>query len=177
MAMINNDKRKQFLDTLDNLGITVAEAFSFLPLDDSLREICRLKPEDLDEYTKLLKDLTNTHDRRRNCSDNEKGKALENIVKFLLNNSGGIFEVKSNLHTSTNEIDDLVILNKKGKSFAKSSLIDFKGDYFICECKNYKALYGLLPEYVTDVKRRRQTVITLLRFIKFIKFCRGDIYY
>lgn len=136
-ALQEEAKRKKLLEILAKENLSVLEVFSLLPVEESLKDICKLTPEDRVIYSQLFQELKRIHDKRRNCTDQEKGKVLENIVKFVLAKSGGLFEVKSNLHTSTNEIDDLVILNKKGARLVEQGLMDFKGPYFICECKNY----------------------------------------
>ena len=66
-----------------------------------------------------------------------KGKSLEELVTFLLRVSGNIFEVKQNLRTSTNEIDQIFQLKPIGKFLLANGFIDKRYELFLGECKNY----------------------------------------
>lgn len=68
-------------------------------------------------------------------SANAKGKALEDIVAYIIGKSV-VFEVYQNVRTSSNEIDLLVRLNQRGKVFKAQGLLNFE-DKFLAECKNY----------------------------------------
>jgi hypothetical protein len=116
------------------------------------REITRLDEEEMVEYKRLLKHLEQIHDKTKTDSDKKKktkatdkqddeyntyeiGKALENLVSYLLEKSG-IFEIYENIRSSTNEIDQLLMLNFRGKMLKE--FIDLPVDQFLSECKNYQ---------------------------------------
>lgn len=102
-------------------------------LSKHLESATRFTPENLSKYNELLIDFKKSKDN----SDSSKGKKLENLVRFIFENID-IFEVCPNIYTSTNEIDHLVTLSDLGKLLANDKLFDIKGDYILCECKNYK---------------------------------------
>lgn len=105
--------------------------------------ICKLDKNKKEHYQNLLnkfKDLhekTNTQKKIPNLH-NLKGKALEELVRYLFEISGGIFKVKHNLLTNTNEIDDVITLTPMGKTLLSSSLINKHLELFLGECKNYQ---------------------------------------
>ena len=100
-------------------------------------KICELNDEQLTEYQILLDDF-----KKINSSDkattNQKGDSLEKLVRYLLEISGDLFELRPNLHTGTNEIDIFVTLKAKGKFLHSSGIINKRFDRFLVECKNYK---------------------------------------
>lgn len=128
--MIKNiDIKLSLLNILDEIG----SEFTY-------EKICKMDLKQKTEYEELLKIFKNLHNNKSNNSENlqnEKGKALENLVSYLLNISGGIFNIDRNLRTSTNEIDQLVCLNSKGNILLSHKLIPYKLENFLCECKNY----------------------------------------
>ncbi|MTK20815.1 acetylglutamate semialdehyde dehydrogenase [Turicibacter sanguinis] len=89
-------------------------------------------PENLKKYNELLKEFEESNESK----DSSKGKKLENLVRFIFDNID-VFEVYSNIYTSTNEIDHLVALSEFGQILARDGLFDIKGNYLLCECKNY----------------------------------------
>ncbi len=105
--------------------------------------ICKWNETQKAEYKRLLDEferLNKTCIKEAETPDNlnyQKGLALEKLVRYLLGISGGIFETRCNLHTSTNEIDELVTLTPKGKVLLKHGLINKHLDIFLGECKNY----------------------------------------
>jgi len=108
--------------------------------ENIFKEITRLSEPEKIQYDNLLMKLIDVNDKRKDYSDNEKGKALEEIVAFLFDKSS-VFKVHSNIRTSTNEIDHLVTFNQKGKKFR--DYIRITGEYFLSECKNYKTKIGV----------------------------------
>lgn len=90
--------------------------------------------ENLEKYNELLLEF----EKSKNSAESCKGKKLEKLVQFIFENID-IFEVCPNIYTSTNEIDHLVTLSNLGKLLASDKLFDIKGDYILCECKNYKS--------------------------------------
>lgn len=106
------------------------------------QKICQLSNKQENTYQELLTEFKALHElvEDENAPSNlhnQKGEALEKLVSYLLNISGGIFIVDRNLRTSTNEIDQVVSLNEKGKVLAGHNLIDIKLNSFLGECKNY----------------------------------------
>lgn len=102
-------------------------------------ELTRFDADEKLQYAKLLENLISVNSNNE-ISRNEKGKALEDIVSFLLVKTN-IFKVQKNLHTGTNEIDQIVELGFIGKEF--KSQIDILGDVFLGECKNYNKSVGV----------------------------------
>ena len=66
-----------------------------------------------------------------------KGRSLEDLASYLLKISGGLFIVKQNLRTSTNEIDQVFIPTTKAKILIANGIISKHYDLFLGECKNY----------------------------------------
>ena len=66
-----------------------------------------------------------------------KGKSLEELASYLLEISGNLFEVKQNLRTTTNEIDQVFIPKPKAKLLIANGIINKKYELFLGECKNY----------------------------------------
>lgn len=106
------------------------------------KEITRLDENEQVEYQKKLNALTDIHNQSANTDTKKKGEVLEDIVGFLLKKSS-VFEVHQNLRNSTNEIDQLLILNAKGKVFRKEGILDLPGEHFLSECKNYQGKIGV----------------------------------
>lgn len=113
-----------------------------VPFKYRYEKICELSIEQKNTYQELLTTFKTLHELEddENTSSNLhnlKGEALEKLVSYLLNISGGIFVVDRNLRTSTNEIDQVVSLNEKGRVLLGHNLINSKLDNFLGECKNY----------------------------------------
>lgn len=106
------------------------------------KEITRLSAEEKDAYMEMLSHLKEVNKNRKSYSNKIIGKALEDIVSFILKKSS-VFEVKENIHTSSNEVDQLVLLNSTGKAFRNDGYLDVRGDYFLSECKNYEQKIGV----------------------------------
>lgn len=104
--------------------------------DEKINDVAQVLTFTLDEqkeYITLLETFKTTNSS--GSSTGEKGKALEEIVQFVLHKSA-VFEIFSNVRTSSNEIDILARLNTKGRYFKGQGLLDFH-DSFLSECKNY----------------------------------------
>ncbi|MBP2257496.1 acetylglutamate semialdehyde dehydrogenase [Virgibacillus alimentarius] len=106
------------------------------------KEITRLDEKEMSQYKEYLARFNETHDESNNFSTVEKGKSLESLVGFLLARSA-VFEVHQNLRNSTNEIDQLLILNSKGNYFKNEGLLNLPGEHFLSECKNYQGKIGV----------------------------------
>ena len=109
----------------------------FHSIADKLKyeKICEFSIEEKEEYNRLLNRLIETNSS--NFSTKEKGDALEDIARFVLN-SGRIFDIYKDLRTTTNELDQLVKANNAGKLLFSHNLIDSRLNTFIGECKNYQ---------------------------------------
>ncbi|MCD2370828.1 acetylglutamate semialdehyde dehydrogenase [Bacillus sp. BS3(2021)] len=125
-------------------GFTAKEFL--LKVFDTNEEIFRTMTEFTDEekdiYNKKLERLKYLHKSNRKVSTKEKGNALEELVVYLFNKSA-VFEVLENIHTSTNEIDQIITLNSKGRFFREQGILDLKFDTFLAECKNYNKKIGV----------------------------------
>jgi hypothetical protein len=97
-------------------------------------KLTRLSVDQKSQYLTLLNHLKHVNDNRINFTTVQIGKALEDVVSSILNTSV-VFEVFRNIHTSTNEIDQLITLSFEGREFRKH--INIQGEHFISECKNY----------------------------------------
>lgn len=120
---------------------TLEEAFSLIcSQGDNLLHTIKLSDDKLSEYNNLLSYFKQTNSS--DSSTSEKGKSLENLVSFLFEHSS-IFNIHENLRTSSNELDLVLHLNKKGQLFEKFGWI--KNDYarIIGECKNYQGKVGV----------------------------------
>ncbi|TQQ85328.1 hypothetical protein EXD82_02745 [Peptacetobacter hominis] len=131
--MISKEDRETF--NILNLLNSVSEQLSY-------EKICELSNEQISKYKELLEKfkMINNVDFNKSELDNvhiEKGKALENLVSYLMKISGDIFYVDRNLRTSTNEIDQIFSLKTKGKILLSYHLINDKLENFLGECKNY----------------------------------------
>jgi hypothetical protein len=120
--------------------------------EEFLTDFTSIKGERLVEYKDLLDCLENIsklkskdpHDR--GLITKAKGEALENIVNFIIKNTS-ILQVYENVPTSTNEIDQVITLNHKGKRVREISGISYdtlglEGECFLGECKNYNKSVG-----------------------------------
>lgn len=130
--MIKEEDITKALDVLSSINTELR--FSKICEIDQLH--MNMYKELLEEFERLNKIPANSKIAPKNLH-NLKGKALEELVRFLLEISGNIFTVYSNLRTSTNEIDDLISLTPKGKTLLSRNLINKQLDNCICECKNY----------------------------------------
>lgn len=115
--------------------LKLTELMELLGEQFSYAEICRLSEEQKNHYRALLEVF-----RRVNSSTSttgEKGTALEELVAYLLYISGDLFSVVKNAKTGTNEIDEIIELNSKGRPLCKCGLIPDRLSFFLGECKNY----------------------------------------
>lgn len=132
---MTNVSDREILKALDILA-SVDESYR-------LEQMCKINNAQEIEYKRLLDEFDRLHKISSKSPGtpsnlhNLKGNALEDLVNYLFIISGGIFEVDRNLHTSTNEIDDLITLTPKGKTLLSRNLINNRLDTFLGECKNY----------------------------------------
>jgi len=122
-------------------NISLLELLEMLSDQLTYNEICKLDEEQRQQYASLLDRFQQVN----NCgaTPKEKGDALEELVAFLLNASGGIFKVSKNVRTSTNEIDEIIELKGNGKILGALHLIPARLTEFLGECKNYGGTIGV----------------------------------
>lgn len=98
------------------------------------------------QFSKLLEELKKPFDKNQTTTK-EKGNRLENLVSFIINNSY-FFKVFKNVHTATNEIDEVVVFTDEGKQALQKfnlcrDLIPIDSEIFLGECKNYASPLGV----------------------------------
>lgn len=104
------------------------------------KELTTWEEKDKIEYLKLLEELEKPFNKDMETTTS-KGNRLENIVSFIIEKSF-FFEIYKNVHTATNEIDEVIVLSQKGKQALDKlnisrDLLEIQEDIFIGECKNY----------------------------------------
>lgn len=119
------DLKDYFIEVLDGEINKIGSVFKF-------------NERELNEYKELLEKFKETNGS--DASTAEKGTSLENLVTFIIERSV-VFEVYRNVQTSSNEIDVLVRLNKRGQVLKANGLVNFQ-DNFLAECKNYNKTVG-----------------------------------
>lgn len=98
--------------------------------------------DDKAEFGELLGKLKKPFDRDKETTK-DIGDRLEKLVEFIIQKTY-FFEIFRNVHTETNEIDEVIMLSDRGKQAIQSfdlsrNLIPIDQDLFLGECKNYKA--------------------------------------
>lgn len=128
---------------MNKLGLNPEEYFALLDQEEEMyKELSRINDSAMEEYKVLLKKFVDVNSKtvsaekseRKEFNTTHKGKALEELVVFLLEKTG-LFKVYKNIRNTTNEIDQLLELSFRGKHFNK--YLPFSGDIFLSECKNY----------------------------------------
>ncbi len=113
---------------------------------DIFHELTSWTDTDKKEYSLLLKELKRPFDNGGE-SAKEKGERLENLVAFIIKKSY-FFEIYRNVHTGTNEIDEVITLSAAGKQALyfyniSRDLLEIDLDIALGECKNYDAPIGV----------------------------------
>lgn len=98
--------------------------------------------KDKQEYSILLDELKKPFDKNIETTKS-KGDRLENLVSFIIKKSY-FFDIYRNVHTGTNEIDEVITLSAAGKQALdryniSRNLLEIDTDIFIGECKNYNS--------------------------------------
>lgn len=98
--------------------------------------------EQKNDFKKLLNDL-----KIPGSTTKETGDKLERVVEFIIKNSF-FFEIFKNVHTETNEIDEVIRFTDNGKIALEKlkiprNLIPISADLFLGECKNYSSKLGV----------------------------------
>ena len=109
---------------------------------DVFHELSNWSDEDRREYALLLEELKRPFDKK-NESTKSKGDRLENLVSFIIKKSY-FFDLYRNVHTGTNEIDEIITLSCAGKQALamydiSRELLEIDSDISIGECKNYNS--------------------------------------
>lgn len=113
---------------------------------DKFDGFIRWTDDDKREFKVLLENLKKPYDKSIETAKS-KGDRLEDLVEFIIRKSY-FFEIFKNVHTETNEIDEVIVLSNRGKQALKSfnlsrSLIPVDTDIFLGECKNYISNLGV----------------------------------
>lgn len=127
-----------------NNGFASKEYFLnlFEEVESGYQELTRFNEVEKLEYKILIDRLKEVNSNRDEFISTEIGDALENVVNFIFEKSS-VFTVVQNIRTSSNEIDQLVILNEKGRYFKKQGYLRIEGNYIVSECKNYDSKIGV----------------------------------
>ena len=93
--------------------------------------------KDRAEFRILLNELKKPFDRDKETTK-EKGDRLEKLVEFIIQKTY-FFEIYKNVHTETNEIDEVITLSDRGRQAIQSfglsrDLIPIKQDLFLQVC-------------------------------------------
>lgn len=116
------------IDQLMNLLKTVGSETAY-------KKICEFSDEEKQKYNELLDRFKYTNSS--NCTNQEKGTALEELATFTIESSH-IFEIYKNIRTSTNELDQLVKISDSQRILTSLKIVDERLFNFIGECKNYQ---------------------------------------
>lgn len=105
-------------------------------------ELTSWSDDDKKEYSLLLSELKKPFNKEIETTKS-KGDRLENLVSFIIKKTF-FFEIYENIHTGTNEIDEIITLSSKGKQaifqFSLSKdLLEINSDIILGECKNYSS--------------------------------------
>ena len=124
----------------------IEEIVTFFDSDECIEafhDIGKLKSEYKDKFVDLynrcneINGKTTYKGLSREETTRLKGQCLEKLLKATFEYTGKYFETYENLGTSTNEIDLLLRLTKRGKMLCPKVINEYYRT-FICECKNYK---------------------------------------
>lgn len=110
------------------------------------RELTSWSETDKQEFSVLLDNLKRPFDKDSETTK-EKGDRLEKLVSFLIRKSY-FFEVYQNVHTGTNEIDEVIILSETGRQALHTfhisrDILEINTDIALGECKNYNSTLGV----------------------------------
>lgn len=113
---------------------------------DKFEKFIQWGEADKKEFRALLDELKKPFDKNKETTKG-KGDRLENLVEFIIRKTY-FFEIYKNVHTETNEIDEVIVLSDRGKQAIQSfnlarDLIPISQDLFLGECKNYESNLGV----------------------------------
>ncbi|CUP60191.1 Uncharacterised protein [Turicibacter sanguinis] len=141
---------------IESKGVTLREYYAQQGIEKIKRynELIQWTEDEFLEYERIYGELKEINDKGVKSKTNphgvtakEKGDALEKLVKFLFDKSL-FFEIHANIHTDTNEIDQVVVFSDVGKQILQDAelhrgIIPIPTDMFVCECKNYRNKVGV----------------------------------
>lgn len=109
---------------------------------DIFHELTSWSDKDKQEYSRLLEELKKSYDTNYDTTKS-KGNRLEELVAFIIDKSY-FFDIYRNVHTGTNEIDEVITLSSVGKQALTEynlsrDLLEIDTDIALGECKNYKS--------------------------------------
>lgn len=109
---------------------------------DIFHELTSWSNKDKQEYSLLLEELKKPFDKNVETTKS-KGDRLENLVSFIIKKSY-FFDIYCNVHTGTNEIDEVITLSPAGRQALTTynisrDLLEIDSDISIGECKNYSS--------------------------------------
>ncbi len=109
-------------------------------------EFIRWTDKDKREFEELLTKLKSPFDKATETTK-EKGDRLEKVVEFIIQKSF-FLEIFKNIHTETNEIDEVIVFSNRGKQALHSfnisrELIPIEENIMLGECKNYSTNLGV----------------------------------
>ncbi len=137
---MNKNQETLGLDLRDYLDQIVQEPI------DKFEGFITWTDDDKAEFGELLGELKKPFDRGKETTKGI-GDRLEKLVEFIIQKTY-FFEIYRNVHTETNEIDEVITLSNRGKQAIQSfglsrDLIPIDQDLFLGECKNYKSNLGV----------------------------------
>ena len=129
-------------------GLSQGEYLRLMALEDVnvFEKIIEWEEQDYVNLESLLNQLDIVNDAKESKTT-DKGKVLEDIARYVIDKTF-FFKVCSNIKTTTNEIDQVVLFTKHGKQALHKyqlsrELIPIPDDYFLAECKNYSKALGV----------------------------------
>ena len=127
----------------DFTGFSTLEYLERANSEFSNEKLCEWTQSQVNEYKVLLAAFEQSNGCQSTATKGEKGHALEEIATFLLNNCGHLFAVDRNVHTCTNEIDNLMKLTPSGRVLKQRGILPPYYANFIGECKNHGKTIGV----------------------------------
>lgn len=109
-------------------------------------ELIRWGEQDKEQFAQLLAELEKHFDKEKE-TPKDKGDRLEKLVEFIIEKSF-FYNIYKNVHTETNEIDEIIVLSEQGKQAIETfglskDLLPTEYELFLGECKNYKTSLGV----------------------------------
>ena len=95
----------------ETLGLNLRAYFDQIVQDplDKFKVFITWTEKDKKEFKTLLDELKKPFDKKQETTK-EKGDRLEKLVEFIIRKTY-FFEIYKNVHTETNEIDEVIILS------------------------------------------------------------------
>lgn len=135
MSNVNeNYSLKQYMQEIINEKIKIFD------------DLIRWGEQDKEQFAQLLSELEKPFDKSKETTK-DKGDRLEKLVEFIIKKSF-FYDIYKNIHTETNEIDEIIVLSEQGKQALETfglskDLLPTEHEIFLGECKNYKTSLGV----------------------------------